>query len=304
MRTRGSDEYEAIVSLVPPDFSNPEDSLAEIRAKFDLVHGLDPGEGVVVDEGEHGVWVRPVTQPGVDAPADDRIVLFVHGGGFVTSPAASYGFWGAHVARRCGIEALIAEYRLAPETAFPGQLHDVAAAHDALLAGGVEPHRIIVMGDSCGGGMAIAAMLHQRANGRPMPGALVGLGGWYDLEASGVEAPTGDPFVDPDWLRLRARDYVGPSGDPADPLASVVRADLTGLPAMLLQTGEVDPCRSGGELLAQHAVRDGVPATVDIVPAVAQGFQGMAGAVPEADAAWARVRAFIDAVVPPAEASP
>ena len=291
------------MALVPPDFSDPADSLPEIRAKFEMVHGLDPGDGVVVDPGEHGVWVRPADGPADDRterwPLDDRRVLFVHGGGFVTSPAASYAFWGAHVARSCGIETLIAEYRLAPETVFPGQLHDVAAAHDALLAAGVEPHRIIFMGDSCGGGMALATMLLQRANGRPMPGAFVGLGGWYDLEATGVAAPAGDPFVDPDWLRLRARDYVGARGDPADPLASVVHADLTGLPPMLLQTGEVDPCRPGGEVVARHAERDGVAATVDIVPAVAQGFQGMAGVVPEADAAWSRVRAFVDRVVPP-----
>lgn len=49
-RARGSEEYEGIVALIPPDFSNPDDSLAEIRAKFDFVHGQPVGDGVVVEE--------------------------------------------------------------------------------------------------------------------------------------------------------------------------------------------------------------------------------------------------------------
>lgn len=294
MRAPGSDAYEAIVALVPPDFSDPTDSLADIRAKFALVHGLDPGERVAVEPVDGGVWVRPD-----DRLAEDRVVLFVHGGGFVTSPAASYAFWGAHVARRCGLPTLIAEYRLAPEAVWPAQINDVAAAHDALIADGVDPARIVFMGDSCGGGMAVAAMLHQRDRGRPLPAAFVGLGGWYDLEATGVDGPTGDPFVDPDWLRLRGRDYVGPGGDPSHPLASVVHADLTGLPPMLLQTGEVDPCRAGADELARNARRDDVVLTMQVVPAVAQGFQGMAGVVSEADEAWIEVAEFIDSVVIP-----
>jgi monoterpene epsilon-lactone hydrolase len=292
VRSRGSDEYEAIVALVPPDFSDPTDSLAEIRAKFDMVHGLDPGDGVIVQPADGGVWVRPA-----DPGDEDRVVLFVHGGGFVTSPAASYAFWGAHVARHCGLPTFIAEYRLAPETVWPAQLDDVAAAHDALIADGVDPARIVFMGDSCGGGMAVATMVRQRDRGRPLPAAFVGLGGWYDLEATGVDASTADPFVDAQWLRLRGRDYVGPDGDPSDPLASVVNASLSTLPPMLLQTGEVDPCLAGARVLARNAERDGVDATVAVVAAVAQGFQGMAGVVPEADAAWSVVADFIDSVV-------
>ncbi|MDH3707474.1 MAG: alpha/beta hydrolase [Acidimicrobiia bacterium] len=257
-----------------------------------MVHGHDPGPGVTVDDDPHGVWVRP------QGDHDDRVALFAHGGGFVSSPATSYTFWGAHVARHCGLPVLIVDYRLAPETVFPGQLDDLAAAHDTIIEGGVDPARVVFFGDSCGGGLAVATILLQRDRGRPQPGAFVGLGGWYDLEATGVTSPWPDPFVDPDWLRLRARDYVGPAGDPADPLASVVNADLTGLAPMLLQTGEVDPCLPGARLLAEHAHRDGVEATVEVIAAVAQGFQGMSS-VPEADQSWASVRRFVDHNVPP-----
>lgn len=291
MRARGSDAYESIVELIPPDFSNPADSLEEIRAKFDFVHGQPVGDGVEVEEIEHGLWIRP------DTGHDDRVVLFAHSGGFVTSTAAMCAFWAAHVARECGLPTLVVDYSLAPEVRFPVQLDELAAAHDALLAEGHDPARTIFMGDSCGGGMAVALMVRQRDAGRPLPAAFVGFGGWYDLDATGVDAATNeDVFVNPDWLRLRARDYVGPDGDPAHPLASPVNADLSGLPPMLLQTGEVDPCLPGARVVAERA--DG-PVVVDVVPAVAQGFQGMGTHIPEVASAWTRVRGWIDATVPP-----
>ncbi|MEM7139729.1 MAG: alpha/beta hydrolase fold domain-containing protein [Actinomycetota bacterium] len=291
-RTRGSDEYEAILEFIPSDFSNPADSLEEIRAKFDLVHGQPVGDGVLVEEHPLGLWVRP------QADHDDRVVLFAHSGGFVTSTAAMCAFWAAVVARECGLGVFVVEYSLAPETVFPTQLDELVAAHEMLLADGHDPTRTLFMGDSCGGGMALATMVRQRESGRPLPAAFVGFGGWYDLLAEDVSAVDNeDPFVDPDWMRLRARDYVGPDGDPAHPHASVVNADLAGLPPMLLQTGEVDPCLPGARLLAARA---DAPVTIDVVLAVAQGFQGMGTHIPEVAAAWATVRAWVDERVPPA----
>lgn len=291
MRSRGSDEYESIVELIPDDFSNPADSLEEIRAKFDFVHGQPVGDGVTVEESSHGLWVRP------EAPHDDRVVLFAHSGGFVTSTAAMCAFWAAIAARECNLPVFVVDYSLAPEARFPTQLDELAESHEALLAAGHDPGRMLFMGDSCGGGMAVALMVRQRDAGRPLPAAFVGFGGWYDLDAVGADASTNeDPFVDPDWLRLRARDYVGPDGDPAQPLASVVNADLSGLPPMLLQTGEVDPCLRGARRIAELV---GDRAVVDVVPAVAQGFQGMGTQIPEVAAAWATTRDWIDRQVPP-----
>lgn len=291
MRTRGSDEYESIVELIPDDFSDPADSLDEIRAKFDFVHGQPVGDGVSVEETADGLWIRP------DRRHDDRVVLFAHSGGFVTSTAAMCAFWAAIAARECNMAVFVADYSLAPETRFPTQLDELTQAHEALLVEGHSPSRMVFMGDSCGGGMAVALMVRQRDAGRPLPAAFVGFGGWYDLEATGIDASTNeDPFVDPDWLRLRARDYVGPEGDPADPLASVVNADLSGLPPMLLQTGEVDPCLPGARRVAERA---GVTAEVDVLPAVAQGFQGMGTDIPEVATAWATTREWLDRHVAP-----
>lgn len=291
----GSDEYRQLAEILPDDFSDPADSLEEIRAKFDLVHGHSIGADVEEEITTTGIWVRPEHAPRVDA-----VVFFVHGGGFVTSPAATYTFYAANIARACRTEVFVAEYRLAPETVHPGQTDDLLAAYRQVVERH-DPARIVFMGDSCGGGMALATIIAARDRGLPTPAGFVGLCGWFDLEATGESAtdPTGrDPFLDAEWLRLRGRDYVGPDGDPAAPEVSPLHADPRRLPPMLLHAGAFDRCRSDAERLAARV--DGVGGHAELVvwPGMPHGFHGLVGAVPEADRAMAAVADFIVAQTP------
>lgn len=286
-----SEEYRQIAELVPDDFSNPEDSLAEVRAKFEMAHGHDPGDGVVVAADPFGVWVRPATTPASPRP----VVFFVHGGGFVTSTAESYAFYGANIARACDVDVFVAEYRLAPETIHPGQTEDLLSAYSHLLTTH-DPATVFFMGDSCGGGMALSVLLAARDQGLDLPAGFVGLCGWFDLEASGESAvnPVGrDPFLNVEWLRLRARDYVGPDGDPASPEVSSIHADLAGIPPSLLHAGAIDRCRSDAETLGERMEAAGTQVEVEIWSGMPHGFHGLVGVAPEADAALAKVAGFI-----------
>ncbi len=290
---RASAEYEGLAPLFPDDFSDPGDDLDAVRAKFAAVHGHDPGPGVVVESAPSGkgVWVRP------EAHEPRGTVFFVHGGGFVTSDAASYSFYGAAVVRATGWQTFIAEYPLAPESVFPAQLEALAEAFAADVAAVDGP--VVLMGDSCGGGMAVALAIRERPV-RTRASGIVSLCGWFDLLATGASAthPLGrDPFLDPDWLRRRGRDYVGSDGDPAHPEASVVHADLVDLPPMLLHAGQVDRCRSDAEAVAMRAAVAEVAVDLRIWPAMPHGFHGMAGVIPEADAALREVRDWLDRVV-------
>lgn len=287
---RASAEYEALAPLFPDDFSNPGDDIDAVRAKFEEVHGHDPGQGVIVEAAPsgHGVWVRP------DAQDRSGTVFFVHGGGFVTSDAMSYGFYGASVVRATGWQTFIADYPLAPESVFPTQLEALAEAFATEVATLEGP--VVLMGDSCGGGMAVAVTIRERPV-RDRVSGIVSLCGWFDLLAQGESAthPLGrDPFLDPAWLRQRGRDYMGSDGDPAHPEASVVHADLAGLPPMLLHAGQVDRCRSDAERLAARATAAGVSVDLRIWPAMPHGFHGMAGVIPEADASLLDVRDWLD----------
>lgn len=286
----GSPEYESLAPLFPDDFSDPADDVDAVRAKFEVVHGHDPGPGVTVEAAHsgHGVWVRP------EHHEPNGTVFFVHGGGFVTSDAMSYAFYGAAVVRATGWQTFIADYPLAPESVFPTQLGALAEAFMAEVA--TLDGAVVLMGDSCGGGMAVALAIRETSVCDRV-GGVVSLCGWFDLLARGESAtdPVGrDPFLDPEWLRRRGRDYVGPDGDPAHSEASVVHADLTGLPPMLLHAGQVDRCRSDAELLAERATAADVSVDLRIWPAMPHGFHGMAGVIPEADAALREVRDWLD----------
>jgi acetyl esterase/lipase len=197
---------------------------------------------------------------------------------------------------------LLVDYRLAPEHRFPAALEDCVTAVRGVIASGTRPHRLGLIGDSCGGGLVVSTLLRLRDAGDPLPALGVTLGGWFDLEATGEAAvnPTGvDPFIDPEWLRRRGRDYVGQDGDPRDPLASPIHANLADLPPLFLQVGQIDVTRDDATRLATRAARQGVAVTLDVWPQMIHGFQGLAAAgLPEAVAALEQVGAFVRARIP------
>ena len=295
-----SREFEQLMQVLKPGLAVPDDSLAEVRRKMAAAHAAPMRDDVRIEHvrlgGRDAAWI---TSPGNEA--SDRILLHVHGGAFVSCRIDEYRNYGFSLSKAAAARVLVFDYRLAPEDPFPAALDDTVAVYRALLAEGVAPERIAFSGDSCGGGIAIAALLVLRDAGDPLPAAAAGLSGWYDLEATGVSArePRGvDPFVDPEWIRRRGRDYVGPSGDLRDPKASPIHADLGGLPPLFLQAGEVDVTRDDATRLATRAAREGVAVVLDVWPEMIHGFQGLAAMLPEARRALARMGGFLAEQIP------
>jgi monoterpene epsilon-lactone hydrolase len=290
MRPRGaSAEFAAALAHFPKGLASPSDTFEDVRRKFAPAHGHDPGADVACESatlgGVSGVWVSLKGKP---AQPSDPAILFFHGGALVSCTAPEYTFYAAWFVRETGLRAFIVDYRLAPEHRFPAALDDCAAAHRGLVASGVAPERIAFVGDSCGGGFVVTTLLRLRELGAPQPACGVALCGWLDAEVSGDSArnPAGeDPFVNPEWMRARWRDYLGAGGDARSPLVSPIHADLRELPPLLLQTGQVDTVRDDSVRLAARAARDGVAVTLEVWPGMIHGFQGLYGACPEP--AWA-----------------
>src|SRR5262249_58765241 len=111
-----------------------------------------------------------------------RVILFFHGGAFVSCPAPTYTFYAAWFVRAARARAFILDYPLAPESRFPKQLDAAVAAYRALIRE-VDPKRIAFAGDSCGGGLALATLLRLRDAGVALPACLGSITGWFDLEA-------------------------------------------------------------------------------------------------------------------------
>jgi monoterpene epsilon-lactone hydrolase len=240
----------------------------------------------------------------VDTPASagsDRVLLHVHGGAFVSTGIEHYIPYAARLSRPVRARTLVYAYRLAPEHRYPAALDDTLSVYRGLLAHGVAPERIAVSGDSCGGGIGVALLLRLRAAGEPLPAAFFGLTPWFDLEMEGDSArhPRGvDPFVDPEWIRERGRDYAGPDTDVRDPLLSPVHADLGGLPPLFLSVGGVDITRDDSTRLAARAGGEGVAVTLEIWPEMIHGFHGLADLIPEGREALEHAGEFVRRHIP------
>jgi len=226
--------------------------------------------------------------------AGDDFLFYLHGGGYGGGSALSHSELAARLARAAGAAAVLPEYRLAPEHTFPAALDDVTASYRALL-GEVEgdASRIVVGGDSAGGGLAVAMCAALRDAGDPLPRALALLSPWLDLTCTSPSWDArfeGDPVLDHS-LRDAAGRYLD-GADPRDPFASPLFADLTGLPPVLLQVGTHEILYDDAVSFAEAATGAGVSIELEIGHELIHVWQ-MFPITPEAVASTVRIGRFL-----------
>ncbi|MDT7706237.1 MAG: epsilon-lactone hydrolase [Pseudonocardiales bacterium] len=236
-------------------------------------------------------WARP---PGGDTRG---AVLYLHGGGFTIGSVPAYRDLSARLAVQTGCAVLTVEYRRAPENRFPAALDDAVAAY-RWLTSTVEASSVVVAGDSAGGGLSLSTGLVARDRGLGLPAGLVLISPLADLAHTGrsVEANAAiDPVVTPAGSHAYAERYLGPDGDPFDPLASPLFADLAGLPPTYVQVGTAE-CLLDDSLRVARRLRDaGVPTELDVWPDMIHILPFFASRIPEAAAALDAVVAFVRA---------
>jgi epsilon-lactone hydrolase len=229
------------------------------------------------------VTTKPVSAHGVDAEwivppntTRDKAILYLHGGGFRLGSVASHRDLIARIADASGCRVLAINYRLAPEHRFPAPLDDTLTAYHWMLDQGFRPSDIALAGDSAGGNLALAAMLSLRGGGLPLPVAAALMSPWTDLTASGasyVSRVHADPIHQRKMILALARNYLGEGGDPRDPLASPVFADLAGLPPLLIQVGDRETVRDDSTVLAERARAAGIDAELQVWDGMIHVFQ-------------------------------
>ena len=273
-------------------------TLEERRAAFTpggRLH-LVPDDVLVRQVSAGGVPAHWLAAPGADA---DRVLLFLHGGGYELGSLRSDGELAARLGRASGMRVLLPEYRLAPEHAFPAAIDDVLAAWRWLCTDqGLSTRSIAVAGDSAGGGLAVALIVAARDAGEAMPAAAVLMSPTVDLSSSGAsmtERVDQDPISTPDMLRQFAADYLA-GADPRTPLASPLFASLSGLPPLLVQVGTADLLLSDSERLARTAAEAGVDVSLEIGKGLPHVYQIMLG-TPEAAEATEHIGTFLRARV-------
>lgn len=224
-----------------------------------------------------------------------RVLMFLHGGGYELGSLRSDGELAARVGRASGMRVLFVEYRLAPENPFPAAIDDVLAAWDWLRAGqGLSETSIAVVGDSAGGGLAVALLVAIRDAGQATPAAAVLMSPTVDLTSSGAsmsERADQDPISTPAMLRQFALTYLA-GADPRTPLASPLFASLAGLPPLLVQVGTADLLLSDSERLAAAAALAGVDVDLQVGEGLPHVYQLLLG-TPEAAQATEQIGKFL-----------
>jgi acetyl esterase/lipase len=247
--------------------------------------------------------VRIVAETAAPVPAEwthpnegraNGVLLYFHGGGFVSCSPRTHRSLVGQIVRKAGIRALSVDYRLAPQHPFPAALDDTTAMYRWLLDQGVSPGQIILGGDSAGGNLVLATLLKLRQEGYPMPAAAFCLSPVTDLTGSAPsrrEVADRDPLLPPEasrWLDAYA------AGAPFDqPLLSPLMADLQGLPPLLLQVGTLEILLDDSRLLAEKATRAGVETRLEIYPGLWHVFQMSGPFIPEAREAINSLADFI-----------
>jgi acetyl esterase/lipase len=222
------------------------------------------------------------------------LVVYFHGGGYVFGGGLRLGDWiCSQVASTVGAVVVAVDYRLAPVHRFPAAVEDCYAAVVWAEANAAElgaEGRLGVMGESAGGTLSAVVCLLARDRGGP---AISHQGLSYpgtDMTAHDRPAAPAatQPFLSQDEMIAYRRMYLGPDGDPADPMASPLLADDHGkLPPALIQVAEHDPLRQDGVRYAAALRAAGVSVRLTTYVGMPHGFlnfPGLSRSAPQAAA--------------------
>lgn len=269
-------------------------TIAEMRAAMETMSGMfalpPDAESQPVRAG--GVPAEWVSVPGA---AHHRAILYLHGGGYVMGSIATHRELAARLSRACGARVLLIDYRLAPEQPFPAAVEDAAAAYRWLLAGGVDANRLVIAGDSAGGGLTVSTLVALRDARDPLPAAAVCLSPWVDLECTGESMTTRsavDPLLQRALLQKMAEPYLH-GQSPRSPLASPLYADLSGIPPLLIQVGTSEVLFDDSTRLAERARKAGVDVALEPWEEMIHDFQLFAALLPEGREAIARIGEYV-----------
>ena len=244
--------------------------------------------------------VRAVNAGGVQAlslsprPARPATLLYLHGGAYVLGSAFGYRHVAGALAAAAGTGVLVPDFRLAPEHPFPAALDDALAAYEWMIEAGTPPGRIALAGDSSGGGLVLSLLLTLKQRGLPLPRSAALLCPSVDLSWDTGSAPAERSAIAESSEQMRRR-FTEPylAGHPIDdPVVSPLRADLSGLPPMLIQAATGDTMLAHAHRLSEHARASGVDARLELYPTATHAFQLFWSFLPEAADAVERAARF------------
>ncbi|MFN2501356.1 MAG: alpha/beta hydrolase [Pyrinomonadaceae bacterium] len=242
----------------------------------------------VSDEAVKGEWVATHS-------ADDGVIMYIHGGGFVACSSATHRPITAALARLGKLRVFAIDYRLAPEHRYPAAVEDLLKGYRWLLAGGHSPERITIAGDSAGGSLVLSLLQKLRDKGGPMPASGVCFSPWTDLTGTGETVRSNDgkcAMFRPENMAEFAKAYLG-SDAAAVPDAAPFSGEFSGMPSMLFQAGSTELLLDDSRRVHEKILAAGGESELEIYEDVFHGWQMLDGIVPEARTALTSAAKFI-----------
>lgn len=248
-----------------------------------------------------GIQVKPQNIDGIPAEwlipegADpQKMVMYVHGGGYVSGSCNDHRAIISKFAKNCGIKYLTYEYRLAPEHPYPAAVDDSVKVYRRILDSGFTPENILIAGESAGGGLTLAVLLALKEQNIALPIAAVAISPWTDLSCSGESYQTKNKVsLAPlnSWIVFRDH-YIG--NNPATlPLISPLYGDLKDLPPLFINSGTADELYDDGEAFARKAIAAGVDVIFRKGEGMVHCYPLLAPMFPEATTAMNEIVSFI-----------
>jgi acetyl esterase/lipase len=243
---------------------------------------------MVSADGINSEWIIPQN------PVADKVLLYIHGGGFISGSCLTHRMHVAKFAQGCNLRSLVFDYRLAPEHPFPAAPNDCVKVYNWLLSQGYEPNNIIVGGESAGATLTLSLLLALKDSHLPMPKAAFSISPVTDLRCGA------------DSFTYNAKNDVAPMGswttwtnfyiannDPTNPILSPQFGNFKGLPPLYICVGtheiHYDDCVS----IARVAEKDGVKVTLRIWDKMIHAFPLLSPLFPEAKKALDEICEFV-----------
>ena len=233
-------------------------------------------------------WITP------KAGTNGLVFLYLHGGGYGMGSIRSHRALATRIALESECRMLLIDYRMAPEHKFPCAVEDAVKAYNFLRLSGYAADRIVIGGDSAGGGLTVCTLARIRDYGLDMPLAGVCMSPWMDLQGNDPrmeEKQKEEPFIDIKSIQIWGQNYAG--HDIKNPYASPKFASLKGLCPLLVQVGTAEVLYYDSVTLRENCERDGVPFIFEEYKDMVHVFQTFGGFLDESNTAIARIGEFV-----------
>jgi monoterpene epsilon-lactone hydrolase len=293
-------QVRALYAAMRPPEGAPAQTWDERRAAINGFGDLGtlPEGTLVVPVDIDGMTAEGLVPQGYD---ENRQILYLHGGGYCVGSPTSHRPTAARLAAEAGCAILVPDYRMGPENPFPAAVEDGVKAWKHLLDAGLDPGRMVIAGDSAGGGLTLAVALALRDAGLPQPAGLFCISPWANLGQVGVaydRVQHLDPMISAPVLDEFAAAYLA-GADPAHPHASPALGDFTGLAPILIHVSGAEVLMSDSIAVAEAAGLAGVPVRLEIWPEMLHVWHAWSGQLAAARKALEGAGAWIRELTSP-----